>query len=103
MEGIFTGRIVGNFIGRNLPDSPDRIFYRISKKHTIQLFGAAQPLAYIPLNLVISDVSYYFTEVLKPLPYANLYIAYLGWIPVLLGIAGVKFIPHKFSRFLYLS
>jgi len=69
----------------------------IEKAHD-PAFGAAQPLVYIPLNLVISDVSYYFTEVLKPLPYANLYIAYLGWIPILLGIVGVKFIPHKFSR-----
>jgi hypothetical protein len=69
----------------------------IDKAHD-PAFGAAQQLAYIPLNLVISDVSYYFTEVLKPLPYANLYIAYLGWIPILLGIVGVKFIPHKFSR-----
>jgi len=63
-------------------------------------FGAAQPLAYIPLNLVISDVAFYFKEVLKPLPYANFYITYLGWVPVLLGILGIKFAPRKYNRVL---
>jgi hypothetical protein len=62
------------------------------------IFGAAQPLAYIPLNLVISDVSFYFNEVLKPLPYPNLYTAYLGWIPILLAIVGIRFFPRAFRR-----
>lgn len=63
-------------------------------------FGASQSLSNIPLNLVVSDVSYYYTEVLKPTSYPNLYIIYLGWIPVLLAVFGIKFIPRKFNHVL---
>ncbi len=63
-------------------------------------FGTAQSLSNIPLSLVISDVTYYFNDVLKPVPFANLYIIYLGWIPILLAVLGIKFIPRKMNHVL---
>jgi hypothetical protein len=52
-------------------------------------FRAAQPIQYLPLNLVISDWEYYKTSILQKYPYAHLYGHYIGWIPVLLSIVGI--------------
>lgn len=54
-------------------------------------FRAAQPLAYLPLNLVIRDWAYYHTESLGKLPYPHLYGHYIGWIAVLLALVGLAF------------
>jgi len=52
-------------------------------------FASVQPLQYLPLNLVISDMGYYLADgVMGKIPYPYLYILYIGWVPVLLGIAG---------------
>jgi len=75
-------------------------FYPNMTKPDDPAFGTAQSLANIPLSLVISDVAYYFNNVLKPVPFPNLYIIYLGWIPVLLAIMGIKFIPRKMNHVL---
>jgi hypothetical protein len=51
-------------------------------------FTSAQPLAYLPLNLVIDDMKYYQGDILGKLPYPYMYNLYIGWIPVLLAIFG---------------
>ncbi|MBI3973707.1 MAG: hypothetical protein HY332_20725 [Chloroflexi bacterium] len=52
-------------------------------------FKSAQPLQYAPLNLVINDKQYYFTENLGRLPYPTVYVNYVGWIPVILAVAAL--------------
>ncbi len=47
-------------------------------------FRWAQPLAYVPVNLVINDFDFYKSSTLGKLPYPAQYANYLGWIPVLL-------------------
>ena len=51
-------------------------------------FGGAQPFAYIPLNLVIADASFYLSETLGKISFPYLYINYIGWAPVLLAVWG---------------
>ena len=64
------------------------------------LFGAAQSLAFIPLNLVINDLAFYMSTALKPTPYPNLYVDYLGWIPILLALLSVYYKPRNSRRWL---
>jgi hypothetical protein len=49
-------------------------------------FQSAQPLAYVPLNFVISDFAYLQSNVLGKLPYPYLYSLFVGWLPVLLAV-----------------
>jgi len=58
-------------------------------KETDAGFKTAQPLLYLPLNLVISDWAYYHTETLGKLPYPHLYGHYIGWVAVLLAVVGL--------------
>lgn len=56
-----------------------------SKELDSGTFGAAQPLEYLPLNLVISDPVYLHTQTLGKLPWPWPYTLFIGWIPVLLS------------------
>ncbi len=56
-------------------------------------FNSAQPLQYIPLNLIISDRSFYGTPDLGKLPWPSLYGLYIGWIPVILAAIGLSRAP----------
>src|SRR5262249_10550759 len=67
-------------------------------KDTDPAFQAAQPLAYVPLNLVISDMKFYTSEVLGKLPYPSHYILFVGWIPVLLAVLGLGAARSTFER-----
>lgn len=58
-------------------------------KETDTTFRSVQPLAYLPLNLVIDDYDYYISDALGKLPYPQLYALYIGWIPVLLAVLGL--------------
>ena len=60
-------------------------------KHGDPLFGSAQPLEYVPLNLVIRDFDFLYGTMLGKLPYPTLYDNYIGWAPVLLAIASLLF------------
>lgn len=51
-------------------------------------FTSAQPLAYLPLNLVINNADFYRSDLLDKFPYPYLYTLYLGWVPVILAIIG---------------
>ena len=52
-------------------------------------FGAAQPLKYLVLNLVIDDIPFHYTEILGKLPYPYLHSLYIGWTAVLLAFFGI--------------
>ncbi len=54
-------------------------------KETNPAFTTAQPLEYIPLNLVIRDGNFMRAEVLGKLPFPYMYNLYIGWVPVLLA------------------
>jgi len=60
-------------------------------KHGDPLFGTAQPLEYVPLNLVIRDIDFLKGTMLGKLPFPYLYDNYIGWVPVLLAIASLLF------------
>jgi len=59
-------------------------------KETDPAFTEAQPLTFLPLNLVIDDVKYYQSDILGKYPYPYEYNLYIGWIPVLLAIFGIN-------------
>ena len=52
-------------------------------------FGSGQPLAAVPLNLVIDDPSFYTNTTLYKLPFPYLYVNYVGWFAVVLALWGV--------------
>jgi hypothetical protein len=52
-------------------------------------FGSVQPLAYIPLNLVINDYAFFGTEALGKLSFPHLNVNYVGWVAVVLALVGV--------------
>ncbi len=54
------------------------------------LFKGAQPIQYIPLNLVISDWDFQYSTILGKLPYPSLNSIYIGWIPILLAILALR-------------
>ena len=72
-------------------------------KFTDPQFGAAQPLAYIPLNLVISDWGFYNNDTLAKYPFPYLYNLYIGWWPVLLFLLSLYFLPRARNRLLLFS
>ena len=51
--------------------------------------GHGQPLAFIPLNLVIDDADFFRQPVLGKSPFPYIHTAYIGWVAVALAIAGV--------------
>ncbi len=70
-------------------------------KYTDPEFASAQPLSYLPLNLLIDDWGYYKSDVLSKFPYPYLYALYIGWIPVVLAIIGLSLGKRKDRRLLY--
>ena len=70
-------------------------------KHIDPDFTSAQPIAYIPLNLVIDDVDFYRTELLSKLAYPYMNTLYIGWIPVLLALLGIKFVRQDDRKYFW--
>src|SRR4030042_3151553 len=64
-------------------------------KYSGNIINAYQSLNYLPLNLVIGDIFYYQSTILDKQPYAYLYVNYIGWIPVILGIFALRFVPSS--------
>lgn len=52
-------------------------------------FRAAQPLRFMPLNLVIAEPDLPRSATLGKLPYAYLYNLYIGWPPVVLALLAI--------------
>lgn len=61
---------------------------------------SVQPLEYMPLNFVVRDTSFFFSEQLGKLPYPYLYVNFIGWVPVLLAILPLRFAKPKERRLL---
>ncbi len=57
-------------------------------KYTDPEFIHIQPIQYAALNLVIDDLEFFRSTALSKFPYPNLYINYIGWIPVLFAVFG---------------
>jgi hypothetical protein len=69
-------------------------------------FVAAQPLEYLPLNLVISDTGFLMGEYLGKLPAPNPYSNYIGWTSVIfaiVGLLGLKGEKHRALQFLFVG
>jgi hypothetical protein len=63
-----------------------------------QKFGSAQPLAFVPINLVIDDEMFYRSESLFKLPYPYLYVNYVGWLAVILAVLGMHGARNEWQR-----
>jgi hypothetical protein len=50
----------------------------------------AQPLGFTPLNLVIDSYEFYESDILEKYPYTSIYVIFVGWIPVLLALCGLR-------------
>jgi len=61
-------------------------------------FTAAQPLRYLPLNLVINDDAFYVSDSLQKLPFPHLNALFIGWIPVILAVIGLTMAGHELRR-----
>lgn len=59
-------------------------------KDTDPQLTAAQPMAYAPLNLVISDRVFQYSDALYKTPYPALNAIYIGWVPILLAILALR-------------
>jgi hypothetical protein len=79
-------------------------FYPNIYKNVDPDFSLAQSLAYIPLNLVINDLNFYYQGgILIPAGFPHLYANFLGWVPILLAILSLRFIPRsEFRRFVFI-
>ncbi|MGC9336480.1 MAG: hypothetical protein ACP5JJ_20265 [Anaerolineae bacterium] len=63
-------------------------------------FGIAQPLEYMPLNLVIRDFEFLTSSVLSKSPFPHLDAMYIGWVPVLLAMLCLKLARREDRRLL---
>jgi hypothetical protein len=67
-------------------------------------FSSAQPISYLPLNLVINDWQFLDNPLLQKLPsHVYFYTNYIGWVPVLLAILSLILLPPSRRRILYFS
>lgn len=71
-------------------------------KFTDSNFSSAQPFAFIPLNLVINDHAFYSSEALGKTPFPGITVIFIGWIPVLLALWGLRDLWHSPRRRLML-
>jgi hypothetical protein len=94
LSGLLAFLIAGVFL------IPMLHFYPNVVKPEDPLFGAVQPLKYIPLNHLIDDMPFFASTALKPTPFPYLYINFLGWIPILLAILAWRLIPRTGFRLL---
>jgi len=67
-------------------------------KDTDPKFSSVQPLAFVPINLLINDDAFYRTESLSKLSYPYLYVNYVGWLAVVLAALGVRGARNEWQR-----
>jgi hypothetical protein len=63
-------------------------------------FLSAQPIGYIPLNLVTDSAEFYLSTELNKLGFPFIYINFIGWIPVVLALVSGKFVRPDQRPFL---
>jgi hypothetical protein len=61
-------------------------------------FGTAQPLRFLPLNLVIDSHAFYLTDSLEKFPFPELYTLYIGWVAVILSVVGLSMTQREHRR-----
>ena len=76
-------------------------FIRNFEKYTDPEFQTVQSIAYLPLNLVIDELDYYYSEILGKLPFPYLYTLFIGWIPVVLALLGFVKAKAKDRRIIW--
>ena len=75
-------------------------FFPQLQKPTDPAFGGAQALGFLPLNLVISDPTFFGSQTLGMLPFPAFYANYIGWVPVLLLLVTLRYLPRSGQRLL---
>jgi hypothetical protein len=73
---------------------PFLMFAPVWAKQTDPSLGAFQPLAYLPLNLVIDDMKFHGSDLLGKRSHPALNVIFIGWLAVLLALWGL----HKGLR-----
>lgn len=58
-------------------------------KDTDPEFATAQPIQFLPLNLVIDEHEFYLNDSLHKYPYGHLYTMFIGWTAVILAVIGL--------------
>lgn len=67
-------------------------------------FQSAQPIAFLPLNLVINDWEFLRSPLLEKLPdHVYFYTNYIGWVPVILAFLALIILPAARRRIAYFS
>lgn len=59
------------------------------EKYQDPYFTRAQPMKWIPINLVLDDWAFYNTDALHKVPFPYMHITYIGWIAAVFAIIGV--------------
>jgi hypothetical protein len=71
-------------------------------KYGDPLFQSAQPLSFLPLNLVINDWQFLDSPLLQKLPtHVYFYTNYIGWVPVILAILTLILLPKTRRKLMY--
>ncbi len=76
-------------------------FYPNFVKDVDPQFSVAQPLSFLPLNLVIDDTDFFLGDALSKQPFPHLYVLYIGWTPVLLAFAALLLVRPPDRRMSY--
>jgi len=75
-----------------------------ASKHVDTGLAAGQPLAYVPLNLVIRDFDLYRNELLSKIAFPAMYINYIGWLPLMLALIPLRAAGRaRLPRLLFLA
>jgi hypothetical protein len=66
------------------------------------LFQSAQPIAFLPLNLVINDWEFLRSPLLGKLPdHIYFYTNYIGWLPVILAVLSLLIFPAARRKIIF--
>ena len=63
-------------------------------------FAEAQPMEYVPINLVISSIDYLRGTILKPIPYPDRTGNFVGWLPVIFALFAFRYAKGERNRWL---